>query len=171
MPTTISGSSSSGWVDTDSKAGPLSSVHVVIVVINEIEAQVSYFTDLPVHGQPNSSFCDPVHALLDDGQHVNWLDVVHQTSEEVGAIFRIDQPRGSCTTPQLHHLLHILLLKLPHQWWKTTTCGSCDSMPKTLCQVECREQLPAVEKVVHENSGPNIWKTQSKPDDTLGSGR
>ena len=100
MPTTISGSSSSGWVDTDSKAGPLSSVHVVIVVINEVEAKMSHFTDLLVRRRPNLPLLqNPIHALLDGGEHVNWLGVIHQSRKKIWTVDGVQQSGGSRMPP------------------------------------------------------------------------
>ncbi len=133
---------------------------------------MSHFPDLPVHSGPNLPlFHHPVHALLNTGEQVHLLGVVHGASKEVRAICRIDHPCSNRTTPQLYCLLHVLLLELPHQWWKATTGRLHNSVCKTLCRVQCREQLPGVEKVVHKNSGPNVWKTKNKPDDMLGCGQ
>ncbi len=63
----------------------ISSVHVVIVVIDEVEAKMSHFKDLLVHRRPNFPLLqNPVHALLDGGEHVR-IWTVHGVQQSGGS--------------------------------------------------------------------------------------
>ncbi len=78
----------------------ISSVHVVIVVIDEVEAKMSHFTDLLVHRRPNLPLLQNlVHALLDGGEHVNWLGVIHRTRKKIWTVDGVQQSGDSRTPP------------------------------------------------------------------------
>jgi hypothetical protein len=54
----------------------ISSIHVVVVVINEIEAQVAYCTDLPAKLPNTDSRVGSSHSLalaISDGEYLNSL--------------------------------------------------------------------------------------------------
>ena len=91
------------------------------------------------------------------------LRVIEGHSKQVRALRRISEVRSLCRPPLRLCCPLVLLLPLDDALGEPSTMRPHNTVGEALRQVQGREQLFRIEKVIHVQPSPSIWQSLHQP--------